>query len=206
MSCVCFKLGLPAEIETQPVQRGQPGMRRPVTGKVRLSILEARELAHAPTRTFKTPETVVVIKIDGNICFRSRPSRSDHWNDQCETHVDKASEVEVTIYDQSGERSVPIGVLWLKISDIADGLRRQKIMQDNGPGWVSAEVAQQQQYPQLPSAGSQYYGQNQMPYLKQGSTDSEVNPVAIETNQEGIEAWFDVEPVGHIRLQLNFGE
>ncbi|KAI8581145.1 hypothetical protein K450DRAFT_233306 [Umbelopsis ramanniana AG] len=193
------------EIETQPGQRGQPGMRRPVTGKVRLSILEARELAHAPTRTFKTPETVVVVKIDGNICFRSRPSRSDHWNEQCETHVDKASEVEVTIYDQSGERSVPIGVLWLKISDIADGLRRQKIMQDNGPGWVSAEVAQQQQYPQLPSAGSQYYGQNQMPHLKQDSPGiTDVRQDATQTNQEGIEAWFDVEPVGHIRLQLNF--
>jgi classical protein kinase C len=180
-------------------------MRRPVTGKVRLNILEARELAHAPTRTFKTPETVIVIKIDGNICFRSRPSRTDHWNDQCETHVDKASEVEVTIYDQSGERTVPIGVLWLKISDIVDGLRRQKIMQDNGPGWVSAEVAQQQQYPQLPSAGSQYYGQNQMPAMKQGSLGIDTEPV-VQTNQEGIEAWFDVEPVGQIRLQLNFGE
>lgn len=178
-------------------------MRRPVTGKVRLNILEARELAHAPTRTFKTPETLVVVKIDGNVCFRSRPSRSDHWNDQCETHVDKASEVEVTIYDQSGERSVPIGVLWLKISDIADGLRRQKIMQDNGPGWVSAEVAQQQQYPQLPSAGSQYYGQNQMPPVQQEYMGDVRTPTA---SQEGIEAWFDVEPVGHIRLQLNFGK
>ncbi|GAB5590900.1 Serine/threonine kinase [Umbelopsis nana] len=191
------------EIETQPAQRGQPGMRRPVTGKVRLNILEARELAHAPTRTFKAPETLVVVKIDGNVCFRSRPSRSDHWNDQCETHVDKASEVEVTIYDQSGERSVPIGVLWLKISDIAEGLRRQKIMQDNGPGWVSAEVAQQQQYPQLPSAGSQYYGQNQMPALKPDIASGDM-PSTPSASQEGIEAWFDVEPVGHIRLQLNF--
>ncbi|KAJ2955208.1 hypothetical protein NQZ79_g8761 [Umbelopsis isabellina] len=190
------------EVETQPAQRGQPGLRRPVTGKVRLNILEARELAHAPTRTFKTPETLVVVKIDGNVCFRSRPSRSDTWNDQCETHVDKASEVEVTIYDQSGERSMPIGVLWLKISDIADGLRRQKIMQENAPGWVSAEVAQQQQYPQLPTAGSQYYGQNQLPSLTQApaATDAEQLP----TTQDGIEAWFDVEPVGHIRLQLNF--
>jgi classical protein kinase C len=180
-------------------------MRRPVTGKVRLNILEARELAHAPTRTFKAPETLVVVKIDGNVCFRSRPSRSDHWNDQCETHVDKASEVEVTIYDQSGERSVPIGVLWLKISDIAEGLRRQKIMQDNGPGWVSAEVAQQQQYPQLPSAGSQYYGQNQMPALKPDIASGDM-PSTPSASQEGIEAWFDVEPVGHIRLQLNFGK
>jgi classical protein kinase C len=179
-------------------------MRRPVTGIVRLNILEARELAHAPTRTFKTPETLVVVKIDGNVCFRSRPSRSDHWSDQCETHVDKASEVEVTIYDQSGERSVPIGVLWLKISDIADGLRRQKIMQDNGPGWVSAEVAQQQQYPQLPTAGSQYYGQNQMPVVNPEDRDSAEMPT--QAAQDGIEAWFDVEPVGHIRLQLNFGK
>lgn len=175
-----------------------------MTGKVRLNILEARELAHAPTRTFKTPETLVVVKIDGNVCFRSRPSRSDTWNDQCETHVDKASEVEVTIYDQSGERSMPIGVLWLKISDIADGLRRQKIMQENAPGWVSAEVAQQQQYPQLPSVGSQYYGQNQLPSLNQApaANDGEQLPAT----QDGIEAWFDVEPVGHIRLQLNFGK
>ncbi|KAI9285195.1 kinase-like domain-containing protein [Umbelopsis sp. AD052] len=181
------------ELETVPALRGVPGMRKPLTGKLQLQILEVRELAHAPTRTFSMPETIAVVKIDGNVVFRTRPSRSDKWADQCEVNVSKASDVEISIYDQSGDRSMPVGILWLKISDIVDGLRRQKIMQDNGQGWVPAEIAQQHD-----SAGSQSpntQATRQPTYREQGIGGA---------NDKGIEAWFDVEPVGHVALRINF--
>jgi classical protein kinase C alpha type len=182
-------------LETVPALRGVPGMRKPLTGKLQLQILEVRELAHAPTRTFSMPETIAVVKIDGNVVFRTRPSRSDKWADQCEVNVSKASDVEISIYDQSGDRSMPVGILWLKISDIVDGLRRQKIMQDNGQGWVPAEIAQQHDPAGSHSPNTQ--ANRQPTYREQGNGG---------VNDKGIEAWFDVEPVGHVALRINFGK
>ncbi|KAG1157612.1 hypothetical protein G6F37_006550 [Rhizopus arrhizus] len=175
------------ELETPPSARLPPGFRRPVTGKLQLELLEACELAHAPTRMIRTPATIVLVKIDNQVVFRSRPTRNDKWNELCETHVNKASEIEISIYDQSTEKSLPIGVLWLKITDITEGLRKRKI-----PQWM---LAQQQQI------------QNK----EEGAAEEEDNTMAapamnnnvLESNN-GIEAWFDVEPVGKIALRLNF--
>ncbi|KAI8888884.1 kinase-like protein [Backusella circina FSU 941] len=175
------------ELETPPAARMPPGFRRPITGKLKLDLIEARGLAHAPTRMFKTPQTVVYVKVDGNIVFRSKPSRNDKWNDSCEIHVNKATEVEISIYDQEAERSLPIGIYWLKITDIAEGLRKKKIQQESGAaGWVPANVYQQRgkgdieaQVPELPSGRAQEMDQ-------------------------GIQAWFDVEPSGEMLLCANF--
>ncbi|KAI9264328.1 hypothetical protein BDA99DRAFT_53540 [Phascolomyces articulosus] len=179
------------ELETPLAARVPPGFRRPVSGKLQLQIIEARELAHAPTRMIKMPETVVYIKIDGNVVFRSRPTRNDKWLEECEIHVTKASEIEIAIYDESLERRLPIGILWLKITDIAEGLRKRKIQQESGSGWVSAEVAQQRTQDTLPSSGG---SQHPIP----------TQPKTVQTTQEGIEAWFDVEPLGELALRLNF--
>jgi hypothetical protein len=166
-----------------------PGFRRPVTGKLQLELVQARGLAHAPTRMFKTPDTIVYVKIDGNVVYRSKLSRNDKWLDMCETHVNKATEVEISIYDQEAERSLPIGIFWLKITDIAEGLRKKKIQQENGPGWVPAGVYQKQE--------------EQGNLVPQQPIPRE--PSHVESTQDGIQAWFDVEPSGEMLLRVNFG-
>ncbi|OBZ84141.1 Protein kinase C-like 1 [Choanephora cucurbitarum] len=178
---------LEQELETRPV-RGLPGARRrPVTGKLQLRIIEAHELAHAPTRMFRDPQTTVMVKIDGNTQFRTRPSKNDKWTDRYEMHVDKATEVELLIYDQSGDRTLPIGLLWLKISDIAENQRKQKLeLEQHDSSWVPAQVAQQ-------------HDSNIVePIQKTKSTKKPKQP------SEGIRAWFDVEPLGRIFLEINF--
>ena len=174
-----------------------PGFRRPVTGKLQLELVQARGLAHAPTRMFKMPDTIVFVKIDGNIVYRSKLSRNDKWLDMCETHVNKATEVEISIYDQEAERSLPIGIFWLKITDIAEGLRKKKIQQENGPGWVPAEVYQKQEQEGLDSTGQQQVVPQQ-PQPQQ--------PSNVQSTQDGIQAWFDVEPSGEMLLRVNFGK
>ncbi|KAI9245982.1 kinase-like domain-containing protein [Sporodiniella umbellata] len=167
-----------------------PGSRRPVTGKLQLQILEARGLAHAPTRMFKAPDTIVYVKIDGNIVFRSKPSRQDTWNDYCETHVNKATEVEISMYDQEAERSLPIGIFWLKITDITEGLRKKKIQQESDPRWVPADVYQKQRAITPADEGA--------------SVENEEEEEPKDTELDGMQAWFDVEPSGEILLQVNF--
>lgn len=179
------------ELETPPSARMPPGFRRPVTGKLQLELIQARGLVHAPTRMFKMPDTIVYIKIDGNIVFRSKLSRNDKWLDICETHVNKATEVEISIYDQEAERSLPIGIFWVKITDIAEGLRKKKIQQENAPGWVPAEVYQKQE-----KDGVSQQLQPQAPQ----------QPSFVETTEDGIQAWFDVEPSGEMLLRVNFGK
>lgn len=170
----------------------------------------------------------MVVKIDGNVSFKTRPSRSDKWGDDCDTHVDKASEVEISLYDQSGDKSMPIGVLWLKISDIAEGLRRKKLEMDSGAGWVPADVAAAQAQQSNDQAGyggsspqGSLYGQspqNSQGFGQQGQYPPGPGQPPSNQNlqfkpnenasppQDGIEAWFDVEPVGQIALKINFGK
>ncbi|KAF7729151.1 Serine/threonine kinase [Apophysomyces ossiformis] len=179
------------ELETPPSARMPPGVRKPVTGKLQLQIIEARELGHAPTSIIKAPDTVVVVKIDGIVAFRTRPSRTDRWIEQCEIHVNKAAEVEIAVYDQGVERSLPIGLFWLKMTDIAEGLRKRKIRKENGTGWVSAEVAQKQ------------ISDTHEPY-KGGPLPVPAKDPQIEPTSDGIQAWFEVEPFGEMALRLNF--
>lgn len=179
------------ELETPPSARIPPGFRRPVTGLLHLELIQARGIAHAPTRMFKTPDTVVYVKIDGNVVYKSKASRNDKWLDVCETHVNKATEVEISIYDQEAERTLPVGIFWLKITDIAEGLRKKKIQQESGPGWVPAEVYQERE-----SGGAH----NAIPNQSHSH-----HPKRVESTQEGIQAWFDVEPSGEMLLRVNFG-
>ncbi|KAI9246996.1 kinase-like domain-containing protein [Helicostylum pulchrum] len=179
--------------EARPVLRGLPGARRPITGKLQLKIVEAHELAHAPTRMFRDPHTAVMVKIDGNIQFRTRLSKNDKWTDSFEMHVDKATEVELLIYDQSGDRTLPIGLLWLKISDIAENLRKQKLeLEHHDSNWVPAEVAQQHNDDTLSHTN----------HVVTNQIDSGANK--RKHNDGGVSAWFDIEPLGRIYLEINF--
>jgi hypothetical protein len=207
-------------VETPPSARLPPGLRRPITGKLLMEIVEARELVHAPSRMIENPSTVVIIKIDNNVVFSSRPSRTDRWFDNCEINVNKASEIEVSLYDQSPDRtattdrvSLPIGVFWLKISDIVEGLRRRKVQQETGSRWVSAEQQQlqqqEQQQEQQGEDGNDGEVDRSSPTTPGAHTEDRlaIPPSQQKTTQsnEGIEAWFEIEPLGKIALRLNFG-
>jgi hypothetical protein len=205
-----------------PNARALPGIRRPVTGKLQLEIIEAKDLAHAPTRMFRVRQTAVMVKIDGNTQCRTRTSKTDKWTaaDSFEMHVDKATELELLVYDQSGERTLPIGLLWLKISDITESLRRQKVDQDQqDTNWVSADVAQQHPGPSSSispapldnsDTGITTSSNNNSNSSNSNNSTSPVGNGGTQessmVSSEGIRAWFDVEPVGQIHLQVNFGK
>ena len=155
-------------------------------------------------------ETYVSLKVEGTERARSHPSRTDRWNETFEISVDKANEVEITIYDKQVSEPYPvlIGMLWIRISDLVEAQRRQKVEQEAGQGgWVTAAAAgamggvESQQYPGSPghsSAGS-------------GDFNNALNiPGAMREGfplqAEGIDAWFGVQPGGAISLRLNFGE
>ncbi|KAG0666877.1 Serine/threonine kinase [Rhodotorula mucilaginosa] len=186
-------------------------LRRPLSGALQITIKSARDLAHAPhPKKSKYPsETIIYVKVEDTPRARTHGSRNDRWNENFEIHVDKANECEVTIYDKvPGEGApVPIGMLWLRLSDIVEELRRRKMGLEAGPGWVTAaRVAQGSGGSGSSSHGSDVaLGGNGAGLLREESLMSGFGNAACGGGKsEGIDAWFAVEPEGAIQLHLNF--
>jgi len=190
------------EDETERVNRSKPGLRRPVTGKLDIRVLHALNVPHSPLRTpGRAPDTTVMIKIDGTTKGKTRVVRNDRWNEDFEFHVEKASEIEITLYDKTSEQhQVPIGLLWIKISDIAEELRKKRIEAESSPGWVTAANAQFE----AGSPTSVNNGPFAEPYSVPYSFAQTQQGIGTTYLPDGIEAWFEVEPAGQILLKLNF--
>lgn len=190
---------------------------KPLSGKLQVIVKGARELDHAPIVTSgkarsaskQVTETYVSLKVEGTQRARSHGSRTDRWNEEFEITVDKANEVEIAVYDKqvSEPHPVPIGLLWVRISDLVEAQRRQKVMMESGAGgWVTAGAMGG------PNAGgmpSHRVSPGDMNAPLNFGPDGGVPPGsaggAYGTAAEGIDAWFAVEPAGALALQLNFG-
>lgn len=166
----------------EPEERQNPAIRRNVNGRLIARIDYARHLGHAPTRGGRTNETIAVLKIDGAAQAKTRPSRSQRWTEEFELRADKASEFEVTFYDRVGDQLVPIGMMWLKLTEILDDLRRANINAHSGqmPGWAPASMDESGEAMQRANIGLM--------------------------TPEGIECLWDVEPVGQISMRVNFSK
>ncbi|KAI8149359.1 kinase-like domain-containing protein [Fennellomyces sp. T-0311] len=154
----------------------------PAAGKLRVRILEARELTHAPSHTFPDTQTYVTIKATGQREYKTKLSRNDTWMDTFEMDVNKAAEIELVIYDSAGDRSLPIGLLWLRMIDIAEDLRQQKkrhngTNNNNGSTESSTEA---------------------------DSSVEDSDASSIISSTDGFSEWFNVEPIGRLHLHLNF--
>lgn len=184
---------------------------KPLSGKLQITLIGARELNHIPMpigrsrSSSKAVDTYVSFKVEGTQRERSAASRTDRWMEDHEIVVDKANEVEVAIFDKSyGEAyPTPIGFLWIKINDLVEAQRRQRVVNESGQGgWVTAHAMNG-----AAPAGymmGQPGGHDDMnaPVTFSGG----VNPSApsMPPSSEGIDAWFTVEPAGAIALRLNF--
>lgn len=183
-------------------------LRKPLSGSLQITIKSARDLAHAPQpQKSKHPfETVVYIKIEDTPRARTHPTRSDRWNEDFEINVDKANEVEVTIYDKvpGDSAPVPIGMLWLRLSDVVEELRRRKMGLEAGPGWVTAERVSSNQLGSPGNAGRVSNG-NLDVAMPGSSGHVRLGEDFASSGGDGVDAWFAVEPEGAIFLHVNFG-
>ncbi|KAL3472944.1 hypothetical protein BJX99DRAFT_203314 [Aspergillus californicus] len=185
-----------------------PNLRKPLTGLLTMRIQAVQDVDHATSSRFsRGPETFVIVKVEDAIKARTKASRSDRWQDEMfHLDIDKANEVELTVYDKSGDRPTPIGMLWLRISDIAEEMRRRKIETEiNASGWVSADKMEHggglgRMDPTGPVGSSQNSGSGAYPDTSaQGQMGSAGAPLSIDT-------WFALEPVGRIHIQMSFAK
>jgi classical protein kinase C len=185
---------------------------KPLSGTLYITVKGARELEHAPVVTRfrssskQTVETQVSLKVEGTQLARSHPSRTDRWNEDFEITVDKANEVEIVVYDkQVGEpHAMPIGLLWIRINDLVEALRRQKVGMETGQGgWVTAGA--------MPGDANNMHmhphsADMNAPLTFGGSPAMGGMGGGAQGSSEGIDAWFAVEPAGAIALHVNFSK
>ncbi|KAI0720534.1 hypothetical protein C8T65DRAFT_633358 [Cerioporus squamosus] len=203
-----------------PVGPGVDGERKdnvrskPLSGKLQITLKGARELDHAPiVSTFrsrsssKQVETFVSFRVEGSQHARSHPSKTDRWMENFEITIDKANEVEIAVYDKQASEQHPqlIGLLWVKINDLVEAQRRQKVLMESGQGgWVTAG-AMNGDAPAFAGQPASVGDMNApIPF-----GDPRVAPLGgsmpgAAPQSEGIDAWFAVEPAGALALRLNF--
>ncbi|TFY81916.1 hypothetical protein EWM64_g2094 [Hericium alpestre] len=212
-----------AAIDDEDETEGPDGERKanlrskPLSGKLQVTIKGARELDHAPIITSgrsrssskQVADTYVSMKIEGTQRARTHPSRTDRWNEDFEITVDKANEVEIAVYDKqvSEPHAVPIGLLWIRINDLVEALRRQKVNMENGQGgWVTAGDMNKSpgSAPGQPGHHSSASGDYYAPDHANTAGGPSGGPMPSGAQTEGIDGWFSVEPAGAIALHINF--
>jgi classical protein kinase C/novel protein kinase C epsilon type len=187
-------------------------MRKPLTGLLTMRIHAVKDVDHAASSRFsRGPETYVVVKVEDTVKGKTKATRNDRWLDESfSMDIDKANEIELTVYDKSGDRPTPIGMIWVRISDIAEEMRRKKIETElNASGWVSADKmadggSPRHDHPGSPQGSSHGPGSGRPGTSGQGGHHggevSNVPPTVM------IESWFALEPVGRIQLSMSFGK
>ncbi|KAF2266786.1 kinase C-like protein [Lojkania enalia] len=190
-----------------------PSQRKPLTGHLSLRIHAVADVDHAATGRFsRGPETFVIMKVEDTFKGRTKATRNDRWPDELhEFDIDKANEIELTVYDKAGDHPLPIGMIWIRISDIAEEMRRKRIETElQNSGWVSADKmgADTGPRPDLqfqPPPGQSYAGAG-------GPNPGSMRPTGApgtggpqpQTGPIYVDAWFSLEPVGRIHLTMVF--
>lgn len=183
-------------------------MRKPLTGHLQMKIHAVRDVDHAASSRFsRGPETFVIIKVEDNVRAKTRATRTDRWTEESfQLDIDKANELELTVYDKSDSRPTPIGFLWIRVSDIADAMRRKKIETEfQQSGWVAADKMDSG------SPGKEQPFPTQSQYMPPGDAAG-ANAAFNQTTgqpqsqppQVVIDSWFSLEPAGRIHLSMNF--
>ncbi|KAJ2538125.1 Serine/threonine kinase, partial [Coemansia sp. RSA 1933] len=181
----------------------QPAVRRPISGKLQLRIHKARDLRRAPihTKAFRSPQQFVVVKIDGKVCGTTPIVRDSVFNYYFEIEVKKASEVELSVFER-GDKDYLVGLMWIRLSEIYEDIRKKEILADTSSGWATAEqMATAPGTGQAAAAGGNpLYQTNQqqqrLPQAPSSPKPADLNP--------GVFGEWDVESQGQIELWMNF--
>ncbi len=184
-----------------------PSQRKPLTGHLSVRIHAVADVDHAATSKFsRGPETFVIMKVEDSFKGRTKATRTDRWSDEIhDFDVDKANEIEFTVYDKSGDHAVPIGLLWIRIADLADEIRRKRVETENiQAGWTTADKMENPSGPSFqPPPGSQS-GPTTGGATAAAAGGPPGSGLAPQTGPIYIDAWFSLEPVGRVQLTLSF--
>ncbi|MCJ1311329.1 Serine/threonine kinase [Agyrium rufum] len=192
-----------------------PNLRKPLTGLLELRIHAVRDVNHALTGRFaRGPETFVDVKVEDTFKTRTKTTRTDKWTDEVHSiEIDKANEIELTVYDKSNTYPTPIGMLWIRLSDIVEEMRRKKIESElSGSHWVTADKLENGSHSAQNSrndSGHSSFSMNAPQDRSNRASTGRGTPSSAghhPSDPSNIDAWFALEPVGSIKLTMSFAK
>ena len=177
-----------------------PSQRKPLSGHLSVRVHAVANVDHVSGGRFsRGPETFVIMKVEDAFKSRTKGTKNDRWQDeQHEMDIDKANEIEFTVYDRASDtHPQPIGMLWIRISDIAEEMRRKRIETEfNNSGWISAD--------RMGGSDGAPQGRPDLHFNPPPGSQGAVPGPQPQTAPIVIDDWFSLEPVGKIRLTLEF--
>ncbi|AGO11437.1 AaceriACR191Cp [[Ashbya] aceris (nom. inval.)] len=194
--------------QADDVLNSQPKFRRKqLTGEFTIGLTAIRDIDHIQSPLFsKNPETIITVKVDDVVRAKTKPTRTDRWHEEFTIHVDKGNELEITVYDRINDRIVPVAVMWLLLSDVAEEIRKKKVGQVGSPTWLEAAS-------QLPDASDPYLNTSTahlplggLPLATRDQPQPESAPDTAQAQPITTSAWFVLEPAGQIMLTLGFSK
>ncbi|KAJ2905033.1 Serine/threonine kinase, partial [Coemansia aciculifera] len=193
----------------------QSAMRRPISGKLQLRIHRTKNLRRAPiyTQALRSPQQYIVVKIDGRVCGTTPIVRDSTFNFYFEVDVKRASEVELSIFER-GDKDYLTGLMWIRLSEIYEDIRKKEIVAESSSGWATAEQMAKDTAVAPPLSSSSSHG-SQSPSLAalshQNSAGSHrpLHPTGSTASSRtdagpGVQSEWDVESQGQIELWMNF--
>ncbi|KAJ3034450.1 Serine/threonine kinase [Rhizophlyctis rosea] len=86
------------------------------TGRLKIRLIGATNL---PGRRASHEEILAIIRVDGNKKYTTRPTKN-RWDEMIDIQVDKAQEVEISVYEKGG---VLLSMIWFRIYELEDDLK-----------------------------------------------------------------------------------
>eukprot|EP00842_Homolaphlyctis_polyrhiza_P006270 jgi/Hompol1/6644/HPOL_000759-RA len=199
-----------SEMPASPGSPTLPYARPPAmqfTGKLTISPISAMGL---PGKKSSKTDLYVVVRIDGNQRAKSRTSRGK-WSDQLIITVDKASDVEIAVYEKNG---TILALLGFSLEDLCEELNAAAGNSSSAGGPLttfSLGSPMIESTPSNPIAIPSTTNQAENAALASASAPSApVSTLAAAAAHQptkqaaGIEAYLDMEPMGQILVRLNF--
>lgn len=159
-------------------------IRRPLTGKLYIRIGNANNLIGK--KSSKT-ESLVIIKVDGTIKGTTRPSKGGKWNEDFVITVDKASEIELSVYEKGHSGNV-LGLAWFKLWELDEAIMARRRIESESQSAAATGG----------SGGGSVGGVGTY-----NSTEAMLS-FAGQMTTDGLESPLELEPSGKLGIRVRF--
>lgn len=117
----------------------QENVRSPVSGKLHLQISSIDGVDHSTLSLQKNVETQINVKVENKDAART-VGRGDIFNSDLHIPLEKANEIEILATDVADDFSKPVAIMWLRLADVLEAIRRQRNQQsDIAAGFTTSE-------------------------------------------------------------------
>ncbi|CAA93697.2 protein kinase C (PKC)-like Pck1 [Schizosaccharomyces pombe] len=205
------ELHIPFDISTPSSEEKQQasglnfrGLAKPISGTLKVTIHSLRNIEHTSflqTHSFTMPSYAVLYVDDAQVA-KSRISQTDTWDETFIFDVHRAKEFQIIIYEKKKDFDIPIALILIPTTIIAEELRRKRNIQEmSETSWKPSIAESASRSDEKGSKSDPINAPNSSSSI---STNSPLAPTAYYKLLS--KSWLSLEPVGQICISLSFSK